>query len=413
MSHISTIFSNTGVQAQLPNPKQNQNGNGLVIVPSNNLTHNPEGLSNKKIQPFTPSTPLLKTWEIVLCAVTIIGLLVLLGIYYKRKSDRKRELEKKNTPLEIIQTPSIIFCSTIPQDPPYRLIKTEKENLPSKISPDPDIPLKLEKENILKENPLWVPIVNEWKEISISDQVWLLQLFELRKFHIPIEELDKNMQSDESILPTKDLSKILMIRKEIEENLSSIKMFSSIGKYGTKISYIPSAISLLKNLEQLWVPCNEISSAPDLSKNVKLNQVNLAENKLTSPPDLSQNINITWLTIANNALSNPPVLDNNKELKCLWLEFNKLTIAPDVSKNPKLEILALNHNQITTPPDVTRNPLLTFLNLGSNKLTDMPDISKNRDLELLEMSLNPLSSNTKKSLKSLKKTSTIEVYFDQ
>lgn len=54
----------------------------------------PLKLDIKKYEIHLPKPTFLKTWEIVVCAITVLGLIVLLGIYLKRKADYEKQLQQ-------------------------------------------------------------------------------------------------------------------------------------------------------------------------------------------------------------------------------------------------------------------------------------------------------------------------------
>lgn len=103
----------------------------------------------------------------------------------------------------------------------------------------------------------------------------------------------------------------------------------------------------------------------DLSKNVKLKELNCSYNKIES-------IDIS----------------NNTELESLALEYCQLT-SLDVRNNPKLRYLTIECNQLNTI-DVSNNSLLQTLICGENNLTAL-DVSNNQCLVKLRCSVNKIA----------------------
>lgn len=219
--------------------------------------------------------------------------------------------------------------------------------------------LQLKKDEILNENPDWQIAVKEWKGISLEDQIWVLQLFELRKLGLEVPFLNSLMSSANKgdIVDRSNIERILSRKIKIEAGLASILDLNLQQK---KLRSCPDAICLLPNLKS----------------------VALYRNALTTPPDLSK----------------------CTALKILSLQGNQLTTPPDLSKNTALLMLSIDQNQLTTPPDLSKNSALTDLNLADNNLTTLPNLSANAALEVVDLTGNPLDESSRKQLDQLKLT---------
>lgn len=306
--------------------------------------------------------------------------------------------------------------------------------------------LQLKKDEILSDNPDWKTTVNDWEGISLSDQVWILQVFELRKLEVKLILLDSIMLSNNgSIVDNSNISKMLEQRKDIEACLAVVDelLLSSKG-----LKKCPDAICLLPNLKILNLIDNKLTTPPDVSKNPALIYLGLSLNQLTIPPNVSNNLALSHLVISYNQLTTSPDVSKNLALETLDISGNKLAMAPDVSKNSALKNFAVSENKLTEPPDVSKNLILkelflyenlipispdisknlvlTVFNieknlltiapdisenknlhdlfLKNNKLTEAPDISNNKYLRKLDLTDNPLSVACKNQLKQLKKT---------
>lgn len=213
---------------------------------------------------------------------------------------------------------------------------------------------------ILADHPTWKVVVDSWKNVSLEDTIWLLQLYELHNLGVdihPIDEIDDlRKPSSPPFTPFAVTPHLLKSKQEITAHLSNIKNLDYAGK---GLKKCPKAISLLVNLEHL----------------------NLGYNKLTSPPDVSQNLNLKFLSLGSNQLKAPP----------------------DVKRNGKLENLHLENNQLTELPNISQNVELTTLRLENNKLTKAPDISPNVNMQLLDICDNPLTTEAQDALAQLKK----------
>lgn len=292
--------------------------------------------------------------------------------------------------------------------------------------------LQRKKDEILNDNPDWVTTVSGWKDISLTDQIWVLQLCELRKLKVKLSSLDSILDSTITIVDHTKIHQVLDLKKDIEIDLASVKELSF---FNMGLEKCPDVLCLFPNLQALDLSCNNLKMPPNLSGNQFLENLNLSENKLicapdirnnpllevlelidnqlTIPPDVKSNPNLRFLILNENLLTLPPDVSRNPRLQSLDIECNKLTMAPDVSNNPELtelclsrtsltkapnvsqnpalETLYIRHNPITSPPDVSHNPVLKELNLLENQLQVAPDVSRNPQLEVLILSKNKLT----------------------
>lgn len=115
----------------------------------------------------------------------------------------------------------------------------------------PANPLQLKKDEILNDNPDWKITVDGWENISLVDQVWVLQVFELRKIGIHIPSLDSIMSLVITpIVDAVNIGKVLSQRKDIEIVLAEIK---SLDLSLVDLEKYPDAISLLPNLKNYLI----------------------------------------------------------------------------------------------------------------------------------------------------------------
>jgi small GTP-binding protein len=97
---------------------------------------------------------------------------------------------------------------------------------------------------------------------------------------------------------------------------------------------LPPEISELKEMTQLYISVNKLTSLPpEISELKNLTQLNISYNKLTSlPPEISELKNLTQLNISYNKLTSlPPEISELKNLTQLYISYNKLTsLLPDI-----------------------------------------------------------------------------------
>lgn len=172
-----------------------------------------------------------------------------------------------------------------------------------------------------------------------------------------------------------------------KNQLSSITelVCSSKSSNSEKISNI-NGVEYLVNLKKLGLYSNNINNV-DLSKNVKLINLDLGQNNVKSI-DLSKNINLEQINLDSNDL-NSLDLSKNEKLKVVNLADNKI-MEIDLSKNINLEILSLYSNELKSI-DLSKNERLIGLDLSNNKINEI-NVSKNTLLEQLYLSYNNLES---------------------
>lgn len=238
------------------------------------------------------------------------------------------------------------------------------------------------KEQLLKEimadHPTWKSEVESWKEVSIDDKIWLLQIRELSLFGVKIPDVDflPNLLKPEK-------------KEEVTKALAEVVRLDLATKSLQKCT---QAIGLLGNLKVLLLANNRLTTPPNVSRNPNLETLSLTNNLLTTPPDVSYNPKLTSLQIVKNQLTVPPDVTKNVKLEQLVLGGNKLTTPPDVSKNIYLNDFNLSDNQLTTCPDVSQNINLIYFYLENNQIVVPPDVSKNVNLKQLSLIKNRINS---------------------
>lgn len=274
----------------------------------------------------------------------------------------------------------------------HRKIEKEYEpNLNSFKTQIPQVQNERFLQEILTDNPSWKAIVDNWKNVSLEDTVWLLRLYELRNLKINIPQIDG--QSSAPCIPTEHTPNLLepLMKEAIFKALAEAKNF--IWTYERqRLTKVPEAICLLVNLKTLILNATELTSLPNVSSNVKLECLSLTMTKLTTPPDISRNVHLEHLNLSGNQFTTPPNVNKNLKLKHLFLHDNQLFNPPDVSHNTLLYTLNLDRNQLTTPPNVSNNVELVVLYLDNNKLTTSPNVTQNVKLTRLYLDSNLLTA---------------------
>ena len=130
-----------------------------------------------------------------------------------------------------------------------------------------------------------------------------------------------------------------------------------------------------RKLVDLKVYCNQLTSL-DVSSNYMLKELYCFENQLTAL-DLSSNVALECLSVSENPIAelNLHPLSNLKTLYCQKMQLKKL----DVDRCPKLQLLHCYDNQIETL-DLRSNKKLQALKCQNNRLSWL-DLSSNTELD--------------------------------
>lgn len=329
----------------------------IASPPVLSTTHHPKPLT-ATVRSINHA-PLLKTWEIVICAITIIGLFVLLGIYYKRK--RELEAIEEVIPTQEPEPATPIVVKTKAEKPAAVYMPLSTPSQPVSIAPaalpPPSLLLEVklldEKEKLLKTYSHLVPVFKQLYNVDLADQVWLLKLSELYIWDI---DLPPAYAINKQAIDVMHCKRLLKLKSEIEKVLQEKTKFSLAGKCK---SVCPSSLDLLPNLEELDLSYNLFNVPPDVSKLTKLKWLGLNSNTfLTCTPDLSTLTKLEVLSLENTPITTPPDLRANVRLKYLSIANAKLTSAPDLSQNVNLETLDLSGNLVSLRPDLSNNKKL-------------------------------------------------------
>ncbi len=180
---------------------------------------------------------------------------------------------------------------------------------------------------------------------------------------------------------------------------------------GTSLTYLDcgvnqlNALDLSKSSELIELYCrNSKLTALDLSANKKLQKVVAASNKLTTL-DVRNLPELTYLDLQANFDLKAIDVSKNTKLESLNLAQTGLT-SLNVKNNRKLVDLKVYCNQLTSL-DVSSNYMLKKLYCFENQLTAL-DLSYNGALECLSVSENPITELNLHPLSSLK-----ELYCDK
>lgn len=208
----------------------------------------------------------------------------------------------------------------------------------------------------------------------------------------------------------------------LTEALKNPDVYRSARFYAADLKAFPEELFLFKNLEEIDLAANEITSLPArLNEFAYLKELHVNKNKLTSlGTEIIACQQLQVLQIQENPLqsisSDIGKMKNLREITLgeiaagctipaeLWtltgLTKIKITnaniteIPSGIADFHQLDVLCLTHNAITKiPNEVYSLKTLTYLNLGHNNIkTISPSIAKLENLDYLGVFYNPVSS---------------------
>lgn len=366
-----------------------------------------------KKNPCCPNAILLNICRIAIAIFMVLATLGLILCFEKswkilkadvlqlKKSDSSKPILYKSVQtISIVALPESLPPSLAPSSIPIPPPAPASLKIPPAGNPD-EASIKQDMESILKYNPSWRAEMKDWQTISLQDQLWILNIFELHRFltfsdafpHgvFPLNKICLEDQTPNFSL--KKVNKFLQERLAIEvflESITLVNCYHPSYHARTPLMRCPKAISLLKNLIHLELSGNELTVAPDISRNIQLKKLLLNNNKIVVPPDLKKNIQLEEIDLTTNPLKTAPDVTKNSKLKKLILAGNQISDAPDLRQNPELIHLEISNNKLRLPPDICQNTQLIKLNLSQNSLTVAPVTSSNPLLQKLNLSGNEL-----------------------
>jgi hypothetical protein len=161
---------------------------------------------------------------------------------------------------------------------------------------------------------------------------------------------------------------------------------------------IPPEIGNLRNLQELILDANQLSSLPpEIGNLVNLQSLDLSQNQLTSlPPEIGNLAGMQEIGLWGNQLDSIPAeIGNLVNLPELYLSYNRLTsLPPEIGNLASLQVLVLEENYLATlPPEIGNLVSLQYLHLINNQLTSLPsEIGNLENLGYLYLSDNQLTS---------------------
>ncbi|MGF1637344.1 MAG: COR domain-containing protein [Cyclobacteriaceae bacterium] len=144
------------------------------------------------------------------------------------------------------------------------------------------------------------------------------------------------------------------------------------------LHYLPPQICQLKNLKELYLPHNLLSTLPDcLTELSQLQVLILTGNCFNNLPAAILDLkNLQLLYLTSNEISHlPEEIARLSNLKRLYLSRNRLETLPEaIGKLYQLEDLIADHNQLSAIPDtIGELKRLHLLSIKHNRLGSLPE----------------------------------------
>lgn len=205
-------------------------------------------------------------------------------------------------------------------------------------------------------------------------------------FEVPSYYYEEDSEEDSASSPIKTAS-IKEQRKEEEEEEENAKEEKENAQdvdadISFRINVIPAEVLAMKNLKELWLCNNCISSVPsDIGDLRNLAILSLTNNRLPSiPPEVCLLDKLQALYLRGNRLSYLPNLFGRlRSLRTLDLAMNHFSEFPAVLAELRdLFSLDLAENRLRDlPMSIKQMKSLTYLNLTDNKIESPPEVLRN------------------------------------
>jgi Leucine-rich repeat (LRR) protein len=171
-----------------------------------------------------------------------------------------------------------------------------------------------------------------------------------------------------------------LLRDWIEENCKNI---TALDLYQAGLTYLPSEICQLSQLQRLDLRENQLTALPaEIGQLSQLRALDLNQNQLTAlPTEIGQLSQLQELNLSENQLTSLPAeIGQLSQLQALYLNQNQLTALPaEIGQLSQLRYLYLGRNQLTAlPMEIGQLSQLQRLELAENPLKDIDEKIRQR-----------------------------------
>jgi Leucine-rich repeat (LRR) protein len=203
---------------------------------------------------------------------------------------------------------------------------------------------------------------------------------------LEVLRLDSNLISTLKGIPELDnLKDFSVSENNTLTNIKTVELLKNLKRLNLskcKITDI-SKIRNLKELEELYLYSNEIVDIDPLTDLENLEKLYLFNNKIKNMVDLSKSIKLKNINLGDNKITNISGLSSLKNLEELGLYKNKIQKIEDLGELVKLKYLYLNNNEIQEIEGLENLASLNSLILAENRIKKIERLDDNYNLEIL------------------------------
>jgi len=184
----------------------------------------------------------------------------------------------------------------------------------------------------------------------------------------------------------------------LPSEIGQLANLQSLNLNGTQISSLPPEIGLLTNLQSLNLYGTQLSSLPpEIGLLTNLQSLNLWRTKLSIlPSEIWQLTNLQSLSLSDTQLSSlPPEIGQLTNLQVLWLSSTPISSLPsEIWQLTNLRWLDLSDTQLSNlPPKIGQLTNLESLDLGGTQLSSLPpEIGQLTNLQMLGLNVEQFKS---------------------
>lgn len=157
------------------------------------------------------------------------------------------------------------------------------------------------------------------------------------------------------------------------------------------INLVFDTLSHFKNIQNLTITNNRLSSTVDLKPFLNLTECDLSNNKITALP-INLPDTLLFLNLSNNRISNVIDLSEMNNVKDLKLNQNKIISMETQGENTHIEFFDISDNEINGIDLIGSCPNLIHLNINNCNLLDLNGLSFLPSLQILNASGNRIKS---------------------
>lgn len=247
------------------------------------------------------------------------------------------------------------------------------------------------KQEMLKTFPRWVPIVEKWDNVSIEDQVWLLELFSFRTMCVTSSAMENIFQSlsltvgSQEIISDALVPAVLKAKNLIEQDFAQMDYIQA---RATEFFRMPAILTGCRELKRLELRVNSkvLKCELDLSIFPKLKQFVFLNSKFYRLPIFHENTGITHVEFTACEVEEVIVPSLKKLVNLQRFEFsscgeNDQCFDFDFSANKRLHDIRMPWAKLRTLPKLPRIKREMILHFHNNKRLDAQSKQKLQDLK--------------------------------